>query len=81
MNLNIQYTNKLKNTNDEILEKRLFVQILKRSQKKKQNLSNKDVEEIKRLNNLTTHGIKKLAKIKGIKNYDDQKEKILFMYY
>ena len=38
---------------------------------KKQNLSNKDVEEIKRLNNLTTHGIKKLAKIRGIKNYDD----------
>lgn len=44
---------------------------LKKIAKKKQNLSNKDVEEIKRLNNLTTHGIKKLAKIRGIKNYDD----------
>ena len=43
----------------------------KKDRKKKQNLSNKDVEEIKRLNNLTTHGIKKLAKIRGIKNYDD----------
>lgn len=53
----------------------------KKDRKKKQNLSNKDVEEIKRLNNLTTHGIKTLAKIRGIKNYDDQKEKILFIYY
>ena len=38
---------------------------------KRQNLTNKDIKKVKQLNKLTTHGLKTIAKLREIKNYNN----------
>ena len=38
---------------------------------KRQNLSNEDAKKVKQLNDLTTHGLKTIAKLREIKNYSN----------
>ena len=37
---------------------------------KRQNLSNNDIKKVKQLNELTIHGLKTIAKLREIKNYN-----------
>ena len=46
---------------------------------KRQNLSNKDVNKVKQLNELTTHGLKTIAKLREIKNYSNMtREQLIY---
>ena len=46
---------------------------------KRQNLSNKDVNKVKQLNESTTHGLKTIAKLREIKNYSNMtREQLIY---
>ena len=46
---------------------------------KRQNLSNKDVNKVKQLNELTTHGLKTIGKVREIKNYSSMtREQLIY---